>query len=413
MLRFWKSHKGKLCLFSAVIIMTLVLTACSAIPQPPPTPEASVVEPIVRSSIVVAEGRIIPNQYANLSFIRDGEIAEILVAEGANVKKGEVIARLKMDKSLEANVTLAEQALVDAQQGLDDVKKNENVDKARAFQAISDSSDALRKAQRMYYYYTVPSRVAVYSMFEAAEKMQERVTAARKAFEPYKDVLRDSTGLGDMPATFCIPASLCRGATMRSDDTPAVKLKKDLDDAEGDLQVALTQIRNAANMANAQAALDKAQRDSEKVQKGPDADKLAVAEIRLKKAQFQLEEAQKALGDLELRAPFDGVVAKIDIKVGELIEYGDVAANIVDYSKWIVETNNLTEIQVVKLDEGQTVDVVADALPGEVFKGTVENISDTYEDVNGDVTYKIKILLTDPSPKLRWGMTVVATFGSE
>lgn len=392
-------------------ILILLAFGLSAFgPGPTPTPE-SVPEPIFNSNIVVAEGRVLPVQYANIAFTRGGEVMEILVKEGTLLKKGEPIARLKADKSLEAGLTMAQQDLLDAQQGLDDVKKDEDVDRATALQAVADATDALRKAKSMSYYYTVPSRVAIFSMFEAADKMQEKLDAARKAYEPFRDVMLDSRGMSDLPATFCMPASLCRGTFLPADHSPARDLRDDLSDAEGDLAIALTQIRNASRLALAQASYDKAQKDSQKLEKGPDPDKLVVAETKLKKAQYQLEEANKRIQDLELRAPFDGTIAKIDLKVGEQVTAGKSVAQFADFSRWVVETDNLTEIQVVKIDEGQAAEIKADAYPDETFKGVVDKISKTYEDKDGDVTYLVRIALPDASPKLRWGMTVVATLG--
>ena len=42
--------------------------------------------------------------------------------------------------------------------------------------------------------------------------------------------------------------------------------------------------------------------------------------------------------------------------------------------------------------------------------GTVESISQIYEEKFGDVTYTARIVLQDTDPRLRWGMTVSAQF---
>jgi len=59
---------------------------------------------------------------------------------------------------------------------------------------------------------------------------------------------------------------------------------------------------------------------------------------------------------------------------------------------------------------GQTVSVIPDALPDLEIKGTVDKISDVFEEKRGDVTYTTRILLDSVDPRLRWGMTVVITF---
>ena len=158
------------------------------------------------------------------------------------------------------------------------------------------------------------------------------------------------------------------------------------------------------------AQLQKALSDYDKLKNGPDPDKMAAAEAKLKSAQATLASAKAALDDLQVTAPFDGTVAKIDVKVGENVNAGVPVITIADYSRLIVETDNLTEIEVVKIEKGQEVSIVPDALPDVTLKGRVESIAEVYEEKRGDVTYTVKVELLESHPKLRWGMTVNSTF---
>jgi multidrug resistance efflux pump len=81
-----------------------------------------------------------------------------------------------------------------------------------------------------------------------------------------------------------------------------------------------------------------------------------------------------------------------------------------DFSAWYIETSDLTELEVVHITVGQTVEIRPDALPDLVLKGTVESISQSSKTQGGDVLYTVKIKLNDYDPALRWGMTVEATF---
>ena len=45
------------------------------------------------------------------------------------------------------------------------------------------------------------------------------------------------------------------------------------------------------------------------------------------------------------------------------------------------------------------------------MNGTVESIDQTYVERSGDITYVVRIKIDEPDPFLRWGMTVVVTFG--
>jgi multidrug resistance efflux pump len=81
-----------------------------------------------------------------------------------------------------------------------------------------------------------------------------------------------------------------------------------------------------------------------------------------------------------------------------------------DLNTLYVETSDLSETDVVKIKEGQEVEVVADALPEVTLKGTVERISDQFGTKGGDIVYTVRIRLSDPDPRLRWGMTVEVRF---
>jgi hypothetical protein len=65
---------------------------------------------------------------------------------------------------------------------------------------------------------------------------------------------------------------------------------------------------------------------------------------------------------------------------------------------------------VVKLNPGQALSLVLDALPDLILKGTVTEISQAYTQQGGDILYTVQIAVKDPDPRLKWGMTVEATF---
>jgi hypothetical protein len=67
-------------------------------------------------------------------------------------------------------------------------------------------------------------------------------------------------------------------------------------------------------------------------------------------------------------------------------------------------------MEIPRVSVGQTVTITPDALPELVLTGTVESISQIYEEKFGDITYTARIVLQDTDPRLRWGMTVSTHF---
>ena len=149
--------------------------------------------------------------------------------------------------------------------------------------------------------------------------------------------------------------------------------------------------------------MDTAQRAYDRLKGGADIEQLAVLEARL-------EAAEAGLAAFSVIAPFDGVVADLNAKLGGSINAGESAVTIADFSQWLVKTTDLTEIDVVNLEEGQPVTVTLDAIPDEELSGEILAIGQTYAENQGDVVYEVTIVLTEALPTMRWGMTAAVNF---
>jgi HlyD family secretion protein len=125
-----------------------------------------------------------------------------------------------------------------------------------------------------------------------------------------------------------------------------------------------------------------------------------------------LDAALDGLDAYILTAPFDGIVADVSVKVGEQVGPEFRVVSVIDPSAWIVETTDVTELEVVKIAQGQPVTMVPDALPDVTLTGTVTEISQAYFMQGGDVQYAVRIQVNEVDARIRWGMTVEATFKS-
>ena len=85
---------------------------------------------------------------------------------------------------------------------------------------------------------------------------------------------------------------------------------------------------------------------------GPDPDELTLAGARLDNAKTQLSSAQAAMDRLDLTAPFDGVVVEVNTFAGERVLPNQAVIILADLDTLYVETNDLTENEVVKIREG-------------------------------------------------------------
>lgn len=94
-------------LFSLIILLSVVLLSACASASAEELDDPTALPP-VQDFAVIAEGRLVPNEFVQLAFVSGGQVADILVEEGDQVKSGEVIARLGDRETLEANLATAE-----------------------------------------------------------------------------------------------------------------------------------------------------------------------------------------------------------------------------------------------------------------------------------------------------------------
>ncbi|WP_251317515.1 efflux RND transporter periplasmic adaptor subunit [Flintibacter muris] len=118
--------------------------------------------------------------------------------------------------------------------------------------------------------------------------------------------------------------------------------------------------------------------------------------INLENARLSLQRAQDTLENYTITAPISGTVIEKNVKAGDNvnnIESGSLAV-IYDLSYLKLEMN-ISELDLSKVQAGQTVEITADAIPGEVFLGEVDRVSINGTTTNGFTTYPATILLKE------------------
>ena len=185
-------------------------------------------------------------------------------------------------------------------------------------------------------------------------------------------------------------------------------------DARRDATPSGTTARRAANadVARAQDALDGARAQRDVARSASDgamaASDAATAEVA--QARAALAAAQTALGKLTVVAPFAGVVASLDARVGETVPPGTVVVRIADPSGWRFETTDLDETSVGRITEGAAATISLDAFPDAVIEGRVASIAPFGTSSTGDIVYTVVIEPTSAVPDgLRWNMTASVT----
>ncbi|GAB4440831.1 MAG: hypothetical protein OHK0015_37380 [Chloroflexi bacterium OHK40] len=175
----------------------------------------------------------------------------------------------------------------------------------------------------------------------------------------------------------------------------------------------LTGAERAGSIAAAQAGVASAEANLAELEAEPTEATLSSAAARVRGAEVTLKQAELALEKATLSAPIAGTVAEINLKVGEVPAATGAVIVLADFSSWQIETEDLTELSVVKVREGDQVTVTFDALPGFELPGTVTRIKPLGENRQGDIVYTVVVAPNSWDDRLRWNMTASVVISGE
>jgi multidrug efflux pump subunit AcrA (membrane-fusion protein) len=377
--------------FSTILALVfgIVLSACSSNPGTSST-EAT---PTPGAATVIAAGHLVPNRSLYLAFQVPGHVTDILVHKGDQVTPGQVLAHLGDSQQAEAGLVAAQLELTSAQQAYDSLIRTADLVHAQAWQAYINAQNANASAQLAWD--SLDQNKIQTDIDNAQADMTSRSTDLENA---RKDLAKYSNLPASNPTRKTYEDKLRTAQT--NYDQAIIKVDQ------------LTNQRDSIHAALqiAQAAETEAKRNFENTQNGPNTDTLALARARLDNAKAQVATAQYGIDNYELTAPFVGTIEDINISVNQMVGPTTWVFSLADTSTWYVDTSDLGELDVVKLNTGQAVTVTADALPGITMPGVVESISRTPTLQTGDILYTVHIRMDAVDPNLRWGMTMEVTF---
>jgi len=113
-----------------------------------------------------------------------------------------------------------------------------------------------------------------------------------------------------------------------------------------------------------------------------------------------------------LNAPFDGTVASVQVKTGELVQVNQVVLTLATLDNMQITTIDLSERDIAQVKNGQTVSVYIEALDVNIT-GKVIRISPIAETTGGDVVYPVTIELDEQPEGLLWGMSAEVEIQTE
>lgn len=138
---------------------------------------------------------------------------------------------------------------------------------------------------------------------------------------------------------------------------------------------------------------------------------LKTAELNVSKAEDDLRNAVEDLSNHSIRAPFDGIIGKVDVKSGDRVSTNGAVVTIITDEK-IAEVS-LNEIDISNVKIGQKATLTFDAIDELTITGTVTEV-DLLGTVNqGVVSYTVKIAFDVNDDRVKTGMSLSAAIVSD
>ncbi len=381
-------------------VLVIALAACSAAPTP--TPDASAAKQPV-PAVVSASGKVLPEQWANLSFRAGGPIVKLIVQSGDTVKAGDLIAQLD-DVDAQLAVSQAEAALAMAQAQLAQLKAGARAEQiAQAEQAVAQAEAAWHGAQAQYDQLRSGAHVADIA---AAEAAAAQAAAQRKVAQDLHDKTLDCfkvPNYGEICPGLGTSEEQARAALAAAEEAYLAAQKR-----VAQLKAGATKSELAAASANidaAKAQLEQAKAQLSLLKAGTTPEQIAVAEAGVKQAQVAVDAVKAQLDKLQLIAPFAGTIGTVYVRSGELASPGQPIVTLGNLGSLRVETTDLSETDIARVKEGQPVKVTFDALPGKTINGKVMRLAPMSTPGQSAVNYVVTVKLDEIDPALRWGMT--------
>jgi HlyD family secretion protein len=324
---------------------------------------------------ISAVGKVEASDTVDLSMPTPGRIAEVNVKVGDYVQAGDLIARIdNTSQSLAYQQALLslERAQLELQLLLDPV----DADDVRIAQAQVDAAWGN--------YISIQNAIS-----------PEQIRAAQLAYEQAQLIQQNTGEIRAVGGGQGQIADAQYGAASFNTEIARLQLEQ--------LQTA-----NRPELYAAYANAIAAEQRLAQVLAGPPQVQIDAAQLSVERAQANLDRAATAVERTELRAPFNSVIASVNIEVGSLVAPSLIVAQIVQIDPLILRVQ-VDEIDVSQITPNMPATVRLDALPNVVFPATVGDIAVTGINNSGIVNYPTEILLgNNTDTRIRIGMTAEA-----
>lgn len=387
---------------------------------------------------VQASGKTKPAEDVNLGFERGGRVGRVYAKVGDRVKAGQTLVVLDQSE-LSANLLKAEADLASEASKLEELVQGTNSSgvrtsnseialrdaKANLIEKIRDSytksDDAVRNYAGQFFNgappsftfrdYFVNNGVTVYLdiNYDLKASILQKRTALSSVLSTWNNSIINLNQNSDLDKYLLEAKTNLNSVRLFLDDLSVAVNKFEVQGSEfrttimgfkSDVSTARANVNSTfANLLESEERYNSAFLDT-----NVSTQTISAQENRVLSSKANVQAIQAQLSQMVIRAPFDGVVTRSDADQGESVSAGTDVISLISEKNLQIESN-VSEVNIGKVNVGNSVKITLDAFPLSEFMGKVNYIEPAETIVDNVVTYKVTIVLNDDYENLKSGLT--------
>jgi len=132
-----------------------------------------------------------------------------------------------------------------------------------------------------------------------------------------------------------------------------------------------------------------------------------IAKADIEQAEANLNLTRQRLENCDIISPIDGIVAEVNVDPGEMAGVGAPVVTVVEMDS-VLAAAKVTEKYLKSIEEGQTVEVLIEAVLDRPLKGKVVHISPVADPRNAN-TYELEVEIPNKNYQIKPGMSAVVS----
>ncbi len=380
-------------------------------------PQVNVIEeltvPVTAQDLTLkisASGVVQPAKRVNISPKTQGRLAELYVEQGEKVEQGQIIARME-SRDLEAQLSQARARLQRAEAERDRLQAGSRPEEIAAAQARVDQARArlaeLRAGSRQED--IAEAQAAVRRSQAAVKEAQSRLRLASERVQRNR-FLAQQGAIAEDELDRVLDEERRARANLTQVQASVTEAQRRLD-----------KLRNGArpeDIAEAEAALAEAESQLAERQNGSRPEEIAKAEADVQEARANVKFYEVQLEDSKVQAPFAGLIVQKYAEPGSFVTPATSASDassatsssIVALAEGLEILARVPETDISQIKPEQSVEIIADAYPDQVFKGKVKLIAPEAVKERDVTLFQVRVTIETGADLLQSGMNVDLNF---